>query len=338
MAATLTGFGLLFAPTAQTARIESAIHDAALPGLQGIRRTQAWAAHLPESARTLWRAAQPASAPGDEASIDTLRVEIAELEQTVRQLQSQNAHLLDELDNAKGRQSLPILAESGTPLFVPELLTARIVAADDVSVAIQRASAQRIVDVGQTDGVVPADFVVSGEVMRSDVSEQGRTEPQLLIDQGDDVGVRADQPVFAGRCVVGKIAQVGRWTSSILPVTASEFRGRARLMRRTTDGLVVGPEGILAGDGADGCQLNFISADEPVSIGDEVYTPVEGTPLPAPMYYGRVTSAVVPTGSPYWEVSVAPAETMDSAREVQVLRVVLNPARTAVPTVIEEVP
>jgi rod shape-determining protein MreC len=169
---------------------------------------------------------------------------------------------------------------------------------------------------------VPADFVVSA-------APASQEPARLLIDQGDEAHLHPDQPVFAGRCVVGKIQQVGRWTSSILPVTDLEYRGRAQLMRRTADGLVVGPEGIIAGDGKEGCRLNFIAATQPVAVGDEVYTAVAGTPLPMPMYYGRVVAVSLAEGAPYWEVQVKPAETLNHARSVQVLRVVLNPARTA---------
>lgn len=324
MAATLVGFGLLFAPREQTGRMESFVHDASLPGLRLLTRTQSWATSLPQSLAELSATAKEAPPDVADAAQTTAQnqQQLADLQEDVRQLQSQNAQLLAELEQSQTQSGSPLVAESAPPLFVPELLNANIVAVDDVSVAVQRASAQRIVDVGQTDGVVPADFVVSAD--RS--SDQ---PPRLLIDQGDDAGLHPDQPVFAGRCVVGKVQQVGRWTSSVLPVTDAEFRGRAQLMRRTSDGLVVGSEGIVAGDGTDACRLNFIAATDPVAVGDEVYTAVAGTPLPVPMYYGRVTSAQLATGAPYWDVVVKPVETMNTARSVQVLRVVLNPVRTS---------
>jgi rod shape-determining protein MreC len=329
MAATLAGFGLLFAPREPASRIESLVHDAALPGLQVLEYTQQWATTLPETFNA-WVADTAADA--DSHAVEPgpkLEEQLTALRQEIRRLQSQNAQLQSELDQARAATGSPFVAESAPPLFVPELLDARIVAVDDVSVAIQRASAQRIVDLGQTAGVVPADFVVSTEHPHEDSA-------RLLIDQGEHADLHADQPVFAGRCVVGKIQQVGRWTSSVLPVTDLEYRGRAQLMRRTEDGLLVGPEGILAGDGKDACRLNFIAATQPVSVGDEVYTAVAGTPLPMPMYYGRVVAVSLAEGAPYWEIQVKPAETLNHARSVQVLRVVLNPARTATISTDEE--
>lgn len=322
MAATLAGFGLLFAPREPVGRIESLVHDVALPGLQLLDRSEQWAMTLPA---TFEEFTASTTADGGAAQADpdpALQDQLTALQQELRRLQSQNAQLQTELDRARTATGSPFVAESAAPLFVPELLDARIVAVDDVSLAIQRASAQRIVDVGQTAGVVPADFVVSSQ-------QPHEQSERLLIDQGEEADLHADQPVFAGRCVVGKIQKVGRWTSSVLPVTDVEYRGRAQLMRRTAEGLVVGPEGILAGDGKDGCVLNFIAATQPVSVGDEIYTAVAGTPLPLPMYYGRVVAVSLSEGAPYWEIQVKPAETLNQARSVQVLRVVLNPARTA---------
>jgi rod shape-determining protein MreC len=322
MAATLAGFGLLFAPRDRVSRIDSLVHDAALPGLRLLSDAQQRAMTLSSRLHD-WTTIAPPSVNGEAAEPGpALQEQLSSLQREVRRLQSQNAQLHSDLDEARATSGSPFVAESAAPLFVPELLDARIVAVDDVSVAIQRASAQRIVDIGETAGVVPADFVVS-------VEETHDESLQLLIDQGDDAELHPDQPVFAGRCVVGKIQHVGRWTSSVLPVTDAEFRGRAQLMRRTEDGLVAGPEGILSGDGKDGCQLDFIASTHPVSVGDEVYTAAAGTPLPMPMYYGRVTSTSLASGAPYWEVHVQPAETLSQSRSVQVLRIILNPARTS---------
>ena len=331
MGATLIGFGLLFAPKTHTDRLETLVHDAALPGLRLLHQAKTDVVRMPTDVRELWDERTTDADEDDRPDHARSEEEIARLEQRVRELQSQNAQLQKDLSLARTQTESPFLAESGTPLFVPELIEAKIIAADDVSVAVQRASAQRIVDVGQADGVVPADFVVSS-------GGQSSPPERVLIDQGRDAALRPDQPVFAGRCVVGKIRQVGRWTSSLLPITDTEFRGRAQLMRQTDRGLIVGSEGILAGDGTAECRLDFIAATEPVAVGDEVYTAVDGTQLPVPMYYGRVTSAHLPEGAPYWDVQVSPAETVQQTASVQVLRMILNPTRTGLPNPASELP
>lgn len=331
MAATLAGFALLFAPGQQTARLESLVHDAALPGLRTLQRVETVTAKLPnrvdELLASLFAERFESNATAVEQSTSTQQT-IRSLTEAIRRLEAQNASLRADLETAQAQSGSPFLAEPATPLFVPELLDAHIVAADDVSLAVQRASAQRVVDVGQTDGVIPADYVVAADHR----DPQG---PRVLIDQGDDTGLRPDQPVLAGRCVIGKVQQVGRWTSSLMTLTDPEFRGRAQLMRRTSSGLVAGPEGILAGDGDAACRLKFIPTTQPVAVGDEVYTALSGSPLSVPMCYGRVTAAHIESGAPYWEIIVQPAHSLEGVEKVQVLRVVLNPARTA-PTAGEE--
>jgi len=91
-----------------------------------------------------------------------------------------------------------------------------------------------------------------------------------LVDLGDDTGLSPGDAVYAGRVVIGKIAEVGRFSSTLRMVTDSEYSGRARLARRTSQGLVFGAEGTLVGDGSDLCRLKHIS--DPVNVGDEVVT------------------------------------------------------------------
>ena len=55
----------------------------------------------------------------------------------------------------------------------------------------------------------------------------------------------AGDAVYAGRIVIGKIAEVGRFSSTLRLVTDSGYSGRARLARRTSQGLVFGAEGTL---------------------------------------------------------------------------------------------
>jgi cell shape-determining protein MreC len=127
---------------------------------------------------------------------------------------------------------------------------------------------------------------------------------------------------------VGKIGQVGRWTSTVIPLTDPAFRGRAQLVRSSPRGLVLGAEGVVAGDEQGHCRLQLIPATEPVGVGDDVYTSIRESGLPIPMYYGRVVEAHLPEGATHWEIRVQPAETLHEARAVQVLRSILNTART----------
>ncbi|MBX3436286.1 MAG: rod shape-determining protein MreC [Planctomycetaceae bacterium] len=313
--ASALGFALLLAPAESTEIVRSVVRDAALPGLLGIS-----AAH--QRLQAIVPRFEPS--PVAEHEPPALLAEREEWEQRYRELRSLNAQLAAELQQARSGSPSPFLAESGTPLFVPELIAVNVIGAEEIQQATQRVSFRRVVAAGARQDVIPSDYVVS------DISSRPLSRP-ALIDQGEDSGLSTDQTVFAGRCVVGKIGQVGRWTSTVIPITDASFRGPAQLVRMVPQGLVMGPEGVLAGDGKGGCLLTRIPATEPVSAGDEVYTSTRLTGLPLPMYYGRVMEAMLSEGATHWEIRVQPADAGTEARTLHVLRTVLNSTRTRLP-------
>jgi len=314
MIASVGGFGLLLAPAEQTARIRAIVRDGAYPGLRVVDAAYQQAMAIP---------ARFEVKPIDDAPDDALLTEIEVWQQRCRELQTVNARLVSELEQVRNGHGSPFLAEPGTPLFVPELIDAKVIGAEALQQMARRVSFHRVVDVGSVQDVISSDYVVS------EVAESDAAAPPV-IDQGDDSGLHPDQPVFAGRCVVGKVGDVGRWTSTVIPLTDTAFRGRAQLVRTTQRGLVLGPEGVITGDGKGRCRLLHIPSTEPVAAGDEAYTSSRLSGLPVPMYYGRVLRATLPegAGAPHWEIVIEPAESMQSARVVQVLRSVLNATRT----------
>ena len=209
--------------------------------------------------------------------------------------------------------SLPPLAgASSDPLAIPDLVPATILGVERDAL---RERVSRLLDRGTTDGIAVDDVVLAG--------------PLPLLDQGDDAAMAPDMPVLAGGCVVGRIKQTGRWTSTVEPVSDPEFRGYVQLVRTTRQGPLFGAEGVLAGNGDGSCRVELIAATEPVSVGDFVYGRMPGTGPVNTLCYGRVTVAELPEGAAHWQITVAPLETMDSSRTVQVLRELPNPARMA---------
>lgn len=152
---------------------------------------------------------------------------------------------------------------------------------------------------------------------------------QSLLDVGRDVRLSAEDAVLSGRSVIGKVAQVGRWTSTFLLVTDAEYRGRAQLVREAGDGYVFGAKGIMKGQGEPLCRLEGVPAAEMVDVGDAVYTADRDGLLPTPLYYGKVVEATLPDRAREWRILVQPAERPNDLTTVQVLRSALNPRRVA---------
>ena len=172
-----------------------------------------------------------------------------------------------------------------------------------------------MLDRGKSNGVVEASLVLDANAK--------------LLDQGEDSGLAADLPVFAGSCIVGKLQHVGHWSSTWVPLTDRRFAGRARLARVTKEGLVFGSDGVLIGNGKDTCRLTKIRATEPVSDGDEVFALETPGGFETPLFYGTVIRAELADGATHWDIEVRPAIDPHSARSVSIVRPMVNPKRLA---------
>jgi cell shape-determining protein MreC len=233
----------------------------------------------------------------------------------------EEASELDEMraENRRLRVQLAVLAERSTherrmpagesteSLLVPELVEARVLGAETAALWRSR----KIVGVGSKGGVVESALVLENS--------------RALVDAGSAFRVEAGDAVYAARCVVGKISEVGHYTSCVQLITDSGYSGRARLARRSSRGLTFGSEGTLVGTGGNVCRLKHIS--EPVNVGDEVYTGGTDGMLPFPMYYGRVVRAELEATGVEWSIDVEPAAALDRFDRVQILRLSMNAGR-----------
>jgi hypothetical protein len=296
--------GLFFAPAEVAGLVRVRVVDAAAPGLIfGLRAKQ-----RSQDAYERWRHADrknPVSSAEEKSQ--TAGRELAFWKDRCRKLELAQVQLHDRLRQAE-RAAIPFRREERQPLLVPDVLEAAVIGGETAS----RWRAGKFVDQGEAGGLVRDSLVLES------------LGP--LLDQGSEARVAVDQPVFAGRAVVGKIARVGHAVSSVQPVTDSSYRGGAQIYRRTADGIAAGPQGILAGQNGPLCLLTHIDATEAVNEGDEVYT-ASRDDLPYPLYYGTVAKAELQPGALQWDIWVKPASTADNLRSVLVLRSKLNPAR-----------
>lgn len=249
-----------------------------------------------------------------------------------RQLQSQISNFKSELSNLQRSLRRERLAHQRTrdqkllalqrhdgerrpidslPLIVPQILEANVLG-EELSASWRGG---KLLDRGQTNGVVEASFVLDASAK--------------LVDLGEDAGLAADLPVFAGSCVVGKLQHVGHWSSTWVPLTDKRFSGRARLARVTSAGLTFGADGVLIGNGKDACRLTKIRATEPVNEGDEVYSLETPGGFETPLFYGTVTRAELAPGTTQWDIEVRPALDPHSAKSVSIVRPMMNPKRLA---------
>ena len=325
LACCVAAVGLLCAPSTLTDLLQASVRDAVHPGsllitsaIEGVRklapRSQSESANL--------------------AQLEATATELQESQRRERRLRSELAVLRGQLESLKRTGTRPIQPSSSAPLIIAELLEARILGEESGRCW----QSGRLIGRGASSGVQPSEFVLSAET---------------TIDQGHADHVAPGHPVYAGRCVVGKVRHVGRWTSTLQPVTDADYRGTAQLARRVNasaaggvapiheqkaeqpgvprsednGSVVFGAKGVLEGQGHELCRLTLISSSEPVNVGDEVYTGERDALFPYPMYYGRVVQAELRPGASYWDIRVQPAVALEELETVEVLRKSINPVR-----------
>lgn len=295
----VAGVALGLAPAGFVGRWRAAVRDALRPGQTAVRRAISAAAEIPHRL--------PSWEP-DATAQRKLESQLGAVTRRNRQLEVQLAALVDQRqkETQSPERALP-RGESRPPLLVPQLIEARVLG--ETSATLWRS--RKLVGAGASAGVVESAIVLD--------------DSRTLIDEGLDSRLSAGDAVYAGRCVVGKVAEVGRYSSTVQTVTEEGYSGRARVARRTSRGLVFGSTGTLFGDGSPRCRLRHIS--EPVNVGDEVYTGGTDGLLPFAMYYGRIVRAELEPAATEWTIEVEPAVPLDRFERVQILRLGINAGR-----------
>ena len=220
-------------------------------------------------------------------------------EARIRELELEREQLLSRLTAVETWGRRP-RGQNSQPVVIPELLTARWLG-EELSLLWR---SRGLLSVGNREGVHENALVLQSELP--------------LVDVGNPQQVTVGNPVFAGRVVVGKIAAVGRQTSTVRRITDAGYSDRIRVVRRTPEGLLLIAEGTLVGDGHELCRLKHIT--EPVAAGDLVLTSGTDGILPLPMYYGTVTEATLDPAGREWQVIVQPAAGSTPVTSVEVLR------------------
>ncbi len=297
----LTGVGLYFAPDAAMSRVRGTITDAIRPGQ--VLLHQAITSNFGRSSE--------ASEEADNNVVERLKDELLIERERNRTLQTRLAQLTERY---QGEQEISTAVLRTNRLIVPSLMEVAVLG-DTVA---EQWRSGKLLDQGSKNGLRENELVLST-----------KKPMRPLIDFGEDGDLSTEDLMLLGRCVIGKVEHVGRWTSTFQRVTDSRYRGRAQLIRETESGFVFEAQGILKGQGGSLCKLEGIPAEKSVRVNDAVYTAERDGILPTPLYYGQVVDAVLGIDDRDWTVYVKPAPVPDNLTRVQVLRTSVNPERLA---------
>lgn len=289
----LAGLLLTRLPQSVSRAVRTSLHDTIAPLDAGWK----WAVALRDEALQSEQAEL-------QQQLQRIRAEHDTAQRELRRQRLENAALHEELQRRETLGPDRYRGQETAPLFVSDLLQAELLGPDH----------QRLLRQGLLVSAGSAQSIAEESLVLDDSGEQ------LVLDQGADTGVPVAAPVYAGRCIVGRVDAVGRWTSSIKLLTDAEYRGRAQILRTGPDGSQFGPEGILEGTGSELCLLKYIDRTESVSVGEEVYSGGRSTAMPYPMFYGTVVKAELDPSDREWTVWIKPAIEPTQLRTVQILR------------------
>lgn len=246
--------------------------------------------------------------------VDRLQAELAASQLRERRARLTAAAAADHLAMIEQQGATPFDTERAQRLIRPRAVRASVLGAE----MLTELKSRGILDRGSADGVASDLWVLNQEFP--------------VVQAGSELSVSDGLPVFAGRCVAGRIVEAGRWTSTLQYLTEPGFRARAVLVRPDHDdsqGQVFsfGAEGLIEGRSElkqNGlCELTQIPATEHVEVGMAVYSP-PGHAVDAPMLFGRVVSAEVPSGGLHWIITVRPAVDLKTLRQVEIVVPVLE--------------
>ncbi|MBP2231346.1 rod shape-determining protein MreC [Azospirillum agricola] len=106
----------------------------------------------------------------------------------------------------------------------------------------------------------------------------------LVVTAGRRDGVRKGQAALAGAGLVGRVIEVGEWSSRVLLLT--DINARVPVVLEGSR-----QRAVLAGDNSDQARLLYLPPESPVQVGERVVTSGHGGLFPPGLPVGVVTSA-----------------------------------------------
>lgn len=136
----------------------------------------------------------------------------------------------------------------------------------------------------------------------------------VVINRGEEDGVKPNMGVITAEGVVGKITKTARHHSRVL-LFSDRNSAVAGLIQRTRDeGIVTGGEGKIL-------RMNYILSDSDVRNGDLVLTSGTDSVFPPGVAIGRISRVERPKNALFHSIELIPVVSFSSIREVMVLNI-----------------
>lgn len=134
----------------------------------------------------------------------------------------------------------------------------------------------------------------------------------LIVDRGEDDGVRPEMPVVASQGLVGRISQTSASSAKVMLITDPSSSVSVRIQRTRDTGSV---QGVLGG----GLVMKYIPPDSEVVPGDVVLTSGLGGNFPRGLAVGQVINVSKTDADVFQEAALVPAVNLNSLEAVSIL-------------------
>jgi rod shape-determining protein MreC len=141
----------------------------------------------------------------------------------------------------------------------------------------------------------------------------------VLIDRGQQSGVRRGMAVVTPDGIVGNVITVFPFASQVRTVTDPGFAAGVESQKNHV-------HGVLKGLGTNSARVDYIPTGQKVEVGELLYTSGEDRVFPKGLLAGKVTS--VREGSNFQDITVEPSGTQAAPEEVLVI---VDPVHQPVP-------
>jgi len=136
----------------------------------------------------------------------------------------------------------------------------------------------------------------------------------LLIDKGEDVGIRVGMPaIISDGILVGRVSEAHKNTSKITLITDPESVINAESQETRTKGIVRGEYGL-------GLKMDMISQADIINDGDAVVTSGLGGEVPRGLTIGKISGISQSADKLFQEASIIPAADFSSLRVVFIIK------------------
>jgi len=134
----------------------------------------------------------------------------------------------------------------------------------------------------------------------------------VIIDKGEDSGLKVNMPVVNARGVVGRLVSVSADYAKVLLIIDQNSSVDC-IVQRSRDG------GILKGLFSDVCRLDYVLETSDVRVGDKVVTSGLGGVYPKGLDVGEVLTVVSTAGELFRDIRVRPMVDFSKLEELLVI-------------------